>query len=118
LTVYLGTGEKSVYLSVGKGANKLMKDLIDAGADDTPGDRPIGQAHIKVLPILELAQGISANDTLAAMIDAMSGSDDPGVVNITSKAIKNGQEAQLTLSEGLIKAIAAAVMSGQAGGGF
>ena len=39
------------------------------------------------------------------MIDAMSGSDDPGVVNITSKAIANGQTAQITLSEGLIKGI-------------
>lgn len=116
LTVYLGTGEKSVYMSVGKDAQKLMKDLIDSGANDNPGDRPIGQAHVKVLPILKLANGISANDTLATMIDAMSGSDDPGVVNITSKAIPNGQEGQITLSEGLIKAIAAAVMSGQQGG--
>jgi len=116
LTVYLGTGEKSVYISVGEDAQKLMKELIDAGANDNPGDRPVGQAHIKVLPILELANGISANETLAAMIDAMSGSDDPGVVNVTSKAIRNGQELNITLSEGLIKAMAAAFMSSQQGG--
>ena len=59
LTVYLGTGEKSVYLSVGQDANKLMKELIDAGANDNPGDRPVGQAHIKVLPILELRKALA-----------------------------------------------------------
>lgn len=116
VTVYLGTAEKSVYMSVGEDALTLMKELIDSGANDTPGDRPVGQAHVKVLPILELANGLSANETLAAMIDAMAGSDDPGVVNVTSKAIRNGQELSITMSEGLVKALAAAFMSGQAGG--
>lgn len=116
LTIYLGTGKKSVYLSAGNDAKALMTKLIDSGANDNPGDRPIAQAHVKVQPILEFAQSISSNDTLATMIDAMSGSDDPGVVNVTAIGIKNGQETRITLSEGLMKALAAALMSGQQAG--
>ncbi len=116
LTVYLGTGKKSVYVAVGNDAVKLMKELIDSGSADTPGDRPIGQAKIKVLPVLEFVQGIQSNDTVGLMIDALSRSDDSGVVNVVAKGIENGQSTRITLSEGIIKAIVAAVMSGQAAG--
>jgi hypothetical protein len=116
LTVHLGTGEKSVYVAVGDDAEGLMKKLIDSGANDTPGDRPIGQAKVKMLPILEFAQGVVANDTLAKMIDAMAGSDDPGVVNFTAKGIKNGQEIKITITEGVLKGLAAALLSGQQAG--
>ncbi len=116
LTVYLGTGEKSVYVAVGDSAKDLMKKLIDSGTNDTPGDRPIGQAKVKVLPILEFAQGIVANDTLATMIDGMAGSDDPGVVNVTATGIKNGQEIKITISEGVLKGAAGALLSGQQAG--
>ena len=115
-TIYLGTGKKSVYLSVGNDAKELMKKLIDSGADDKPGDRPIAQAYVKMQPMLEFAQNISANETLAAMSEALSGSDDPGIVTVTAVGIRNGQETRITLSEGLIKAFANALMSGQQAG--
>jgi hypothetical protein len=113
VTVYLGTGEKTVYLAVGNDAKKLMTTLIDSGADDTPSDRPLMQAHVKVQPILELLQGIQANDSLAAMIEALEGSEDPGMVNVTSSGIKNGQKIRVTMSEALVKGLISTVMANQ-----
>ena len=50
------------------------------------------------------------------MIDAMAGSEDPGVVNFTSTGVKNGQAIQITVSEGVLKGAAAALLSGQNAG--
>ena len=113
LTVHLGTGKKSVYLAVGDNSLGLMKELIDSADGDTPGDRPIAQAKVKVLPILEFVQGMQANDSLALMVDALSRADDSGVVNVTATSIPNGQSTRITLSEGVIKALVSTLMAGQ-----
>ena len=113
LTLYLGTGEKSVYAAVGNGAQEMMKKLIDSGQNDTPGDRPIGQGRVQLLPILEVIQNVEANDSIATMIDALSRSDDPGVINVTATGIDNGQAFKVTLSEGVLKALVGAVLANQ-----
>jgi len=113
LEVHLGTGEKAVYVAIGNEAPELMKKLIEQGANDTPGDRPIGQANVQLLPILEFVQGLDENDTISTMVDALSRSTDPGIVNVVANNIENGQEIQVTLSEGTLKAMIGALMASQ-----
>ena len=66
-----------------------------------------------MLPILQFAQSIESNDSLAAMIDALSRSADPGELMVVQDSISNGQESRITLSEGLLQAIGAAAQQAQ-----
>ncbi len=108
LRVHIGTGEKSVYLAIGKESETLMKSLIDSGSSDQGAVRPLGQFRMKLLPILQYAQSIETNSVLSAMIDSLSRAADQGVVTVVQKTIANGQESRLTVSEGLLQAAGAA----------
>lgn len=114
LRVHIGTGEKTVYASVGKDSEALMKELIDSGkTDNGEQNRPVGQLRFTLLPILQFAQSIESNDALAAMIDALSRSSDLGELTVVQKSIANGQASRITLSEGLLQAIGAAAQQAQ-----
>ena len=113
LRVHIGTGAKSMYLAFGKESDKLMKDLIDAGQTKTSADRPVGQMRMTMMPMLTYAQTIEANDTVAAMIDALSRSPDGGEMSIVAESIENGQKFSFELGEGILQAIGAAVQQSQ-----
>ena len=113
LRVHIGTGDKAVYVAVGSESEALMKSLIDAGGSDESGPRPLTQLEFKLLPILEFAQSIESQDSLSAMIDALQRSPDPGVVTIVSDSIENGATSKVTLGEGLLQAIGAAIQQSQ-----
>lgn len=113
LRVHLGTGPKSVYAAVGNNSDALMKELIDSRGSDPGADRPIGQLRFTLLPVLQYAQSIKENDTVAAIVDALSRAADPGVFTLVSKGIDNGQSSKITIGEGLLQAIGAAAMQAQ-----
>jgi len=45
-----------------------------------------------MMPMLTYAQTIEANDTVAAMIDALTRSPDGGEMSIVAESIENGQK--------------------------
>ncbi|TWU40874.1 hypothetical protein [Novipirellula artificiosorum] len=113
LRVHVGTGAKAVYVAVGENSESLMKQLVDSGASDNGGVRPLGQMTVKLLPILKYAQSIETNGTIAAMIDSLATAADQGNVRIVSNSIPNGQDSRITVTEGLLQAIGAAVRQTQ-----
>jgi len=115
LRVHIGTGAKSMYLAFGKDSDKLMKDLIDSGKTETSADRPVGQMRMTMMPMLTYAQSIEANDTVAAMIDALSRSPNGGEMSIVAESIDNGQKFSFEIGEGILQAIGAAVQQTQQG---
>ena len=122
LRVHVGTGPKSVYLSVGKDSEALMKELIDSGSTDAGAGRPVGQMRVTLMPILQYAQSIESNDALAAMIDALSRAPDSGEFSMVQQSIPNGQELTIRIGEGILQAVGAAArqaqMKAQQGGEF
>ena len=122
LRVHVGTGPKSVYLSVGKDSEALMKELIDSGSTDAGAGRPVGQMRVTLMPILQYAQSIESNDALAAMIDALSRAPDSGEFSMVQQSIANGQELTIRIGEGILQAVGAAArqaqMKAQQGGEF
>ena len=120
LRLHIGTGDNVVLAAIGNDSEALLKQLIDAGGSDTVGDRPVGQLKVSILPILQYAQSIEANETLSAMIDALSRSPDAGEVMVVSRSIQNGSKSRLTIGEGLLQAVGAAIRENQqaAGGQF
>ena len=113
LRVHIGTGAKSVYIAVGKESESLMKELIDASDSDNGTARPVGQLRVTLLPILQYAQSIESNDTLGAMIDALSRSPDAGELTVVQESIVNGQEVTVNIGEGMLQAIGAAARQAQ-----
>ncbi len=109
----IGTAPKAVYLAFGNESDDLLKTFIDAGESDNGGGRPVGQLRVHLLPILTYAQSIKADDTLSAMIDTLSRSPDPGLMQVVSDSVPNGQNSRMTIGEGLIKAIGTAVAQAQ-----
>ena len=121
LIVHIGTGDKAVYAAVGDDAMALMQQLIDAPTESSvPIGRTAGRLQIKLLPILEYAQSIEPNSTVAAMIDSLLQPGDTGNFAVISENIPNGSKGLVTWSEGLIKAIGAAIRENQPqqAGGF
>ena len=116
LQVHIGTGEKSVYIATGKDSETLMKQLIDRRDVDAAENvtRPTGQMKIKLKPILEFAQSIESNDAIGAMIEELSRGSDLGLLTVIQDSIENGQETNITISEGMLKAIGAAAAQAQA----
>lgn len=115
LQIHIGTAPKAVYLGAGQDSESLLKSLIDAGDESSvPEGRPSGQFKLNLLPILEYAQSIEQNSTIATMIDALLKSSDTGQLGFVFNAIPNGQSSKIMLSEGLLKAIGAAVAEAQA----
>lgn len=113
LRVHVGTGEKSVYLAIGKESESLMKELIDSGNQDNVSGRPVGQLRFTLMPILQFAQSVESSDTLAAMIDALSRSPDTGELTMVQESLVNGQELTVKVGEGLLQAIGAAARQAQ-----
>ena len=113
LRVHIGTAEKAVYLAVGDDSEAEMKRLIDAGDQAPGGQQPLAQLRFTLLPVLEYAQSIEENDVVAAMITALTGSPDPGLVSVISDSLPNGAKSQVIMGEGLLKAIGSAVMAAQ-----
>lgn len=113
LRVHIGTGEKSVYAAVGNDSETLLKELIDSAGSDNVADRPIGQLRFTLMPVLEFAQSIEPNDAVSAMVDALSRAPDQGELTVVQDGIENGQESRITIGEGLLQAIGAAIRQSQ-----
>ncbi len=109
IRLHVGTAPKAVYLALGDDSESLLQELIDSADSDQDGNRPLGQFRVELLPILQYAQSIESNDTVAAMIDALARSPDPGRIEVLADSIPNGQDTRVTLGEGLLQAIGAAV---------
>lgn len=113
--VHIGTGAKSVYVALGDNSVPALKRLIDAGATpQAAGDSLLSQLQVKLLPIMQFAQGIENNDVISAMIDALARAGDGGKLTIQSEVIDNGTITRVTLGDGLLQAIGAASRQAQA----
>ncbi|MDB4338723.1 hypothetical protein OAA19_01300, partial [Rubripirellula sp.] len=113
LQIHIGTGEKAVYLATGKGSKALLTSMIDSAGQDKSSSRPVGQLHFSLMPMLELAQSVNADDSVMAMIDSLSRAADTGKIMMISESIENGQDFTLSIGEGLLQAAGAAARQEQ-----
>lgn len=113
IQIHIGTAPKAVYVALGRGSEQVLKNLISSGTSDNGGERPLGQFNMRLLPFMQLAQSVEMNEDLAAVIGALSGSDDKGQIRVVSESIPNGASVNITFGEGLLKAVGAAAAANQ-----
>ena len=115
IRVHIGTAPKAVYFAIGRDSESMLKSFITAGSANDSGNRPLGQFKMKLLPFLELAQSVEANDDLAAVISALNASEDKGAISFVNDSIPNGAKVNFRIGESLIQAIGAATAAKQQG---
>lgn len=117
LKITIGTAPDAVYLAMGKSSEGMLKKLIDNAGSDTGADRPLSQGQIRLLPILEFAQSIKADETVSAMIDTLIRTSADDSVSFTSTSIERGGEFKLSIGEGILRSIGAAIAAQQQAAG-
>lgn len=113
--VHVGTADKAVYVALGDQSVDLMKEMIDKSASPAASaDAELVRFELNLMPILQYAQSVEANDDIAAMIDALSRADDAGTLRAVTTPIENGQKTRVVLRDGLLRAIGGAARQAQA----
>ncbi|QDT61560.1 hypothetical protein SV7mr_40970 [Stieleria bergensis] len=115
LEAYIGTADKAVYASFGKGSEALLKEFIDSGASDAGEKRPNAQMQVTMMPFLELANSIEADDVISNVITTVGQSAGKGKIRMVMESIENGSKVSFTVGAGVIQAIGAAIPTPGAG---
>lgn len=113
--VHVGTAEKSVYAALGDQSLPLMKKMIDEAATPAAAaDADLVRFEVNLMPILQYAQSVEANDDIAAMIDALSRADDAGTLRASTQSTGPGQMTRVVIGDGLLRAVGGAIRHAQA----
>lgn len=116
LVLTIGAAPKAIYFSLGKDAQVALQGLIDTADVDSgnPAARGLGQARVKLLPILQLAHSINQDEIVAALIADLSRFADRDYVSVDSSTIDNGQRGTVVIAEGILRAIGVGIRENQA----
>jgi hypothetical protein len=109
LQVVVGTGAKSVYVSLGKDAEALLKKVIDTSLADKNTELPPGQITIAVTPIVETVAALQDNAQVKSMLDALKQSGGKDKILIRSVPIERGGLFRIEFEAGVVRVIGDAV---------
>ncbi|WP_164103162.1 hypothetical protein [Candidatus Laterigemmans baculatus] len=113
LRLTIGTAPDAVYLALGQQSEPMLRNLIDQAASDAGGERPLSQGKVSLLPILQFAQAVKPNDQLAAIIDKVARAGETANIRFVTESIERGSKFELTIGEGILRAIGAAIEANQ-----
>jgi len=118
VTIAIATGPKSVHIAVGKDCDASVKSAIDRAAAKPSAPAEALKMRLVLSQLLNYIQSIEASPVSEAMLNAASATKDNDRIMVDSASIERGVIVRLSLEDGVMKAIAAGVKAGQAGGGF
>ncbi|MDP6443269.1 MAG: hypothetical protein QGG36_27240 [Pirellulaceae bacterium] len=99
--VVLGTGQESVYVAFGQNSIDLIKKVIDASQDPSPG-KPLN-LQVSATPILEFAVRMSDGDpNIKRVLDAVKESGNRDKLQMTVGSVDRGISLQVKVDEGLL----------------
>jgi hypothetical protein len=100
LNVVVGTGPQSAYVAFGKDCMELLKEVIDASAQETAA--PPMALTISVGKILEFAAKLEADPVVAAMAASMKNAGGKDKVTMTAKALERGIRYRIEIGEAVL----------------
>jgi hypothetical protein len=118
VTFAIATGPKSVHIAVGKNCDASVKSAIDRAAAKPSAPAEAFKMRLVLSQLLNYIQSIEATPISEAMLNAASAASGNDRIMVDSTSIERGLIVRLSLEDGVLKAIAAGVKAGQAGGGF
>lgn len=120
LDVVLGTGPKSVYVAIGKGAADALKQSIDASVQSPNQEASPMQLTISLTPLLRFGSRLEPDNTmLTSLLAALEKSPGKDQISLVGSSIPRGFKYRLDVQEGVLRMIGAAVAENlQQGGDF
>jgi len=118
ITFAIATGPKSVHIAVGKNCDASVKSAIDRAVAKPSAPAEAFKMRLVLSQLLNYIQSIEASPISEAMLNAASAADGNDRIMVDSASMERGVVVRLSLEDGVMKAIAAGVKAGQAGGGF
>lgn len=110
LDVYLGVGEHSAYVALGKGSIDLLKKIIDKSAGAEGESLPPFQLNFALTPIFEFINAVQpANPAATAIAQELAASGGKDHVKVYAKMIENGATYRFEAEEGVLRAVALAI---------
>jgi len=116
VTIAIATGPKSVLIAVGKTCDASIKSAIDRAAAKPSAPAEMIKMRLVLSQLLGYIQSIEATPVSEAMLGAATTGNDR--IMIDSQNVERGAVVRLSIEDGVMKAIAAGVKAGNAGGGF
>jgi hypothetical protein len=114
----IGTSDKMVCLAFGA----KCEDCLKASIEKSSGKATVPEApfalRVEGLPLIQYISELVPNPALNAMVSAVQSASDRDMLVVGSRVIPNGMVFRLTIEEGLLKAVGAAVKAGQNPGRF
>lgn len=117
LRLVLGTGAQSFFISLDPDGDSVIRAALDRIAAAKNVKVTPGEFILEVGQVLNFAQTLAPNpilDNAAQMVQQSEGKDK---IRVLSTVVPRGVEYQVTVDEGVLKGIGAAVQAGQGGGG-
>ena len=118
VAIAIATGPKSVHIAVGKNCEASVKSAIDRAVAKPSAPAEAFKMRLVLSQLLNFVQSVEATPISEAMLNAASAAKDNDRIMVDSTSIERGLIVRLSLEDGVMKAIAAGVKAGQAGGGF
>jgi hypothetical protein len=105
LQVVVGTGAKSLYVSLGKDPEALLKKVIDTSAEKKNTELPPAQLTIAVTPILETVAALQDNAQVKDMLDTLKGSGGKDKILIRAMPIERGGSFRMEMEAGVLRVL-------------
>lgn len=109
MEVVIGTGKKSAYVAFGKNAKQLLKEILDASAEQREQKVAPFQASVALTPILEFAASVDDNPMLPQVLASLEKCEGRDRISLRLLPVEGGVSLRLSLDEGVLATL------GQAG---
>jgi hypothetical protein len=114
--VVIGTADKAFFLALAPDGDAILKQAIDrVGSTQNVKVNP-AELIAEVGQIIQYAQTLSPNPAMDVALQTIRDYDGKDTIRVTSSVIPRGGVYQLSIDEGVLKAIGATARAGQGGG--
>ena len=117
LRLVLGTGEKSLFVSLDPDGDSVIKAALDRIATAKGVKVTPGEFILEVGQVLAFAQSLNANPLLESATMAVQQSEGKDKIRILNNLVPRGIVYQIMIDEGVLKGIGATVQAAQGGNG-
>jgi hypothetical protein len=104
LEIIVAIGPQSVFVSGGKDAEGLLKNVLEASAAEADKSVPPVQINISLLPILKFYRSVDDNPIVTGLISKLEQTGSDRITIITRPGARD-TTTRIEIQEGLIKAI-------------
>lgn len=104
LEIVIGTGKESVYVSLGKDCESLLKKVIDGNSAAASKSVPPLELTVSMLPILKFYGSVDENPLIPALVEQLEDTGNDKLI-IQSTAGPRSSRMRIEVQEGLIRTV-------------